>query len=112
MVYCVQIRAAFSTAARRDTVLSDIQSRIAGKSRWSVDVLEARPLQIAGVTQPNGLFVVLRFTSSADADDLRARVEAFAVNARAPLAGSVLVLHNCPHDEGTDDCAVVATRTW
>jgi len=108
VVYCVQAQLAFSTAARRDTVLSDITSRIAGKARWSVDTLQADSFRF-GV---NGIRVELRFTSRANADDLVSRIESFAVNARAPLAGSWLQIHNCPHDEGTDGCVVDARKDW
>lgn len=102
------LRAAFSSAGRRDTILADIQSRAASKQRWGVDVAVAVPTRMGA----NGLYAELRFVSSADAEELRARVESFATGVRTPLAGSYLIVHNCTHDEGTDDCAVVATRTW
>ena len=102
------IRAAFSSAARRNAVLSDIETRVASKQRWDVDVLVAAPSRLGA----NGLYVELRFVSSADADDLRSRVESFATGVRTPLAGSYLIVHNCTHDEGANECSVVASRTW
>ena len=108
MVYCASAQLAFSTAARRNAVLADAQARIAGKQRWSVDTLTAEPFRFGA----NGIRVELRFVSRADADDLMARVEAFATGVRAPLAGSWLTLHDCSHDEGTDVCTVVGRRDW
>lgn len=110
MVYCVQVLAAFSTAARRDTVLADIEARIAGKPRWSVDLLEAGDLRPR--LGQHGFRVELRFVSRVDADDLRARIEGFATGSRAPLAGSYLVLHDCTHDEGRNVCLVIARKDW
>lgn len=104
----MKITAAFSTAARRDAVLADIQSRISNKSRWDVTIAEPRVFRF-GVF---GLYAEMRFTVSADAEDLRSRVESFAAGSRAPLAGSSLVVHNCTHDEGSNDCAIVARRDW
>lgn len=110
MVYCVQLRASFGTATRRDNVLADIQARIAGKSRWSADLLEAADLRPR--LGQHGIRAELRFVSRADADDLKARVEAFATGQRAPQAGSYLVLHDCTHDEAANACTVVARRDW
>lgn len=112
MVYCVTLNAAFSSTSRRDAVLGDIQTRIANRARWSVDILRAQSVRLGGVVQANGIYVELRFVSQADADDLKARVETFATGQRAPLAGSTLTVHDCTHDDGTDACAVVASRTW
>ena len=108
MVYCVQIQVAFSTAAHRDTVLSAMETRIAGKPRWSVDVLETASFRFGA----NGLMAELRFVSSANADDLKARLEAVAISAVTPLAGSWVRVHTCTHDEATNLCTVVAERIW
>jgi len=108
MVYCVQIGAAFSTAARRNTVLTALQTRIAGKPRWSVDVLEPATFRFGA----NGLHAELRFVSSADADDLKARLEAVAIGAVTPITGSWVRVHTCTHDEATNVCTVVAERVW
>lgn len=110
MVYCVEARLAFSTSARRDAVLSDIQTRIGTKQRWSVDTLLAadlRPRQ-----GQFGIIAELRFVSRLDADDLRSRVEAFATGPRSPLAGSWLTVHDCSHDESTNSCTAVVRRDW
>ena len=110
MVYCVEARLAFSTSARRDTILADIQSRISGKQRWSVDVLVAADLS-PRVGQ-FGIIVELRFISKADADDLKNRIEAFATGQRLPVAGSWITIHDCSHDEGTNSCTAVVRRDW
>ena len=108
MVYGVTALLAFSSATRRDSVRDAITTRIVGRPRWSVDEIEAAANRIG----PNGLRVCLRFVSRADADDLKARVESFSTGQRTPLAGSWLLVHDCTHDEGTNECTVVASRTW
>ena len=108
MVYGLQGSLAFSSAARRDAVLSDMQTRISSKPRWDVDVLQVA----SGRQGVNAITVSLRFTVRADADDLSARVQSFATGQRAPLPGSWLTVHDCTHDEGTDDCVIVARRDW
>lgn len=110
MVYCVQAQLLFSSAARRDAVLSDMQSRIATKQRWGVETLEA--FNFIRSTPVNGISARLRFVTKADADDLKARVENFATGPRAPLAGSWIRVHDCSHDEGTDNCTSIVERTW
>lgn len=109
-VYCLQIRASFSTAARRDNVLAAIQARISGKPRWGVDVLDVADLRPArGV---NGLVADLRFATRADEEDVRTRVETVATGVNAPTAGSYLILHDCSHDEATDVCTVTYRKDW
>jgi hypothetical protein len=109
VVYCAQAALAFSTAARRDAVLTDIQTRILGRPRWAASAEEVTAAdlseRIPGGT--NGITVTgLRFTNRADADDLLNRIRAFAVGQRLPLAGSWVEVHDCPHDEGRGACTV------
>lgn len=108
MVYCVQGVLTFSTAARRDAVLADVQTRIVGKARW-----QAEPEQLAATTIENaaGITVEMRFVARADADDLMARIGAFATGARAPSAGSWLRVHDCSHDTDVA-CGAGTLRTW
>ena len=108
MVYCVQLRAAFSSSSRRDAVLADIQTRIASKPRWGVTLVEPRTWRF-GV---NGLIAEARFSARADADDLNARIRSFATGQRTPLTGSSLILHDCTHDGPTNACTVVARTDW
>lgn len=111
MVYCAQIRAAFTTAARRDAVLADIQSNILTKPRWAGSAAVVAPDDLSSDI-PGGEFGLvvddLRFTARADADALRSRVQTFATGQRAPLPGSWLAVHDCPHDETPPRPCVVA----
>jgi hypothetical protein len=108
VVYGVTGMLAFSSVARRDAVLSDLQTRISGKSRWGIDVLEPAGSHYG----PNGIYLELRFTSRLDADDLKARLENFATGQRAPQPGSWIRVHTCSHDDGTNECVIVAERVW
>lgn len=107
MVYCLQAALAFNTATRRNNVKTAIETRIDGRERWDVDRVESMALR-AGA---NGLVVELRFIARADQEDLDSRM-AQLFPANPPLAGSWMRLHDCSHDEGTNACAVMATRTW
>jgi hypothetical protein len=108
VVYCVQAELAFSSSARRNSVLSDIESRISTRERWGVDVIQMAPLRSGA----NGIRLELRFTSRLDADDLMARIESFATGQRRPLAGSWLTVHNCTHDSAASACVPDARRDW
>jgi hypothetical protein len=109
MVYCAQAWLAFSTAVRRDAVLADIQDRVAAKPRWGVSEAEAAWFRFG----EHGIRMSMRFTARPDADDLLDRVEAFAVGQRAPLPGSTIQIHACPHDEDVGACpAPDSSRTW
>lgn len=108
MVYCVQAQLAFSSATRRNNILSDMQTRIANKQRWSVDELYATSFRFGA----NGIHTVLRFTTPADADDLKARVESIGTGQNAPVAGSWISVHTCSHDEGSNSCSETARRVW
>ncbi len=108
MVYHACAVLAFSTAARRDAVLADVQSRIANRPRWGTTTVVAMALEIG----EHGLVIDTRFTSKADQSDLMSRVEAFATGARLPLAGSEVRLHDCTHDESPQPCVSGAVRVW
>lgn len=109
MVYCAQAELAFSTAARRDAVLADIQARIGSRQRFGVDLLEAAQLKQG----PFGIRLTVYFRARADADDLIARLESFATGARAPLAGSWVRIALSGHDEPEHGpCQIDALRAW
>lgn len=109
MVFCIQAQLLFATAARRDNVRTQIETRIAGRPRWSVDTIVSTDLP----NRPNALLVDLRFTIRANQTDLRDRVEAVAIGANAPQPGSWMRVHDCSHDEGTNVCTpTLVTRTW
>ena len=109
MVYALQAQLAFATEARRDNVATAVETRIAGKPRFGLDYLSRQPVN----DDPWGLIVELRFTSRADQEDLQARIDAVATGANAPLAGSYVRIHDCPHDETeAAACEIAAERTW
>lgn len=107
-VFCLNATLAFSTAGRRDTVLSDLQSRVVGKQKWGVEVISASGSRVG----PNGITVEIRFISRLDVDDLMARLESFATGVRAPLAGSWVRVSSCTHDEDSNTCVLLAERVW
>ena len=108
MVYAIQGELAFNTAARRNTILAAIQNRIAARPRWGIDVLEARDLKIGA----NGILLELRFNAPSDRDDLSTFVQSQATGPNAPVAGSWLSIHPCPHDEDQGACVATVARTW
>jgi hypothetical protein len=108
MVYCVLAELAFSSSARRQLVLDDIVARIAGRARWGVDEVEATVRKDGAVS----IKIQLRFVSRLDADDLMARIDAFATGQRTPLAGSWLTVHDCSHDGPPQPCVPDARRDW
>ena len=108
MVFCVLAELAFPSAAIRDANLADIVQAVGQTPHWETNVLQAQPLKQGQF----GIRASLRFISQQDEEQLFAFIENVAVGARLPLPGSVMTLHNCTHDEGTNDCVVTATRTW
>jgi len=108
MVYCVQAELLFATEARRDLVADAVETRIAGRARFAVDVVTRLPRTDEGF----GLIVELRFTSRADQADLDSHVQSFATGARAPLPGSRIWIHDCSSSEATVPCVITSERTW
>lgn len=108
MVYCVQAELAFSTAARRDQVLADIQSGIATLATWDGTTLRADAVTAGQF----GIVLEVRFTTRAAQQSIIARIEAFAQGQRRPLAGSLYVFHDCAHDEGNGRCGGVTRKVW
>lgn len=109
MVYCFRAELVFSTANRRDAVYADIETRIAGKPKFSDLVLVAQPTEFTG--EPS-ILAAFRFSSRADLDDLAARIESFATGQRTPRPGSWYELHECPHDGDAAPCATEPPRVW
>ena len=109
MVYAMQAELAFSTAARRDAVLADINSQIASRPRWG----QSTAVASAVTAGANGILLELRFTSRADLDAVKARIESFATGQRSPLAGSFIDIHDCTHDAANPQpCSGVTRRVW
>lgn len=106
MVHCIQITIAYSTAARRDQARTAISSRVTGKGRWGTpEILASAPVDIG----PNGLTIEWRFPNQADAADL---YDFMLTRTPAPIAGSLMIQHTCPHDEARNACTITRTKTW
>ena len=86
---------AFSSVARRDQVLADIQTQMAAQQTWgeTLAVASTWPLN-----EPS-LSVDVRFSAQPARQAIVNRIETFATGQRTPLAGSWYALHPCPHDE-------------
>lgn len=118
MVYCVQGALAFTSSARRNAVVTDIQTRISARPRFGTDVLKSANVRLRTATlqtEPrgvNGIRFEMRFTNRSDADDLIARIQAFATGLRLPVAGSFVAVHNCTHDGTPDPCVTDLEVVW
>ncbi len=108
MVFCAQASLAFSSAARRDAVLADLETQLAGKQKWGEEILTASAVE-AGA---DGLVLSVRFTSRLDAEALFARVNTFATGQRQPLVKSWQLLHDCSHDGEVVPCVGAERRDW
>lgn len=97
----------FSTANRRNQAQNAVESaRVA--PRWGVDTITTTPMY--GTTLPC-LSVQIRFLANADAQAAYTQLETAFTNQQAQ-PGSVLTLHTCTHDEATNSCLVVNSRSW
>lgn len=114
-VYDLRLIAGFSTAARRDSIRGEIETRIADRPRWQLDTLESQavtvPLDDGKVTYPHGLVAEFRFVSEIDRDDLELRIKDRAAGVRAPLDGSTISVHLCFHDEN-GECGPWRHARW
>lgn len=117
MVFCAQMRAAFSSAARRDSVLADIL-QFANKPRFQASATRIEAVDLSDTIPGgnNGLIVEdLRFLTRQDAQFLLDGVRSSATGVRTPLAGSWVAIHDCSHDETTPVGCVIAAAdrtTW
>jgi len=108
MTFCAQATLGFTNATRRNAVLADVESWIAGRPQWGDSTVESATTR-AGAP---AVLLTIRFTTRVDQEDLLARVQAFATGVRTPVAGSWFRLHDCPHDESDLPCAVASEVTW
>lgn len=113
MVYALQGQLTFTTAARRDTVLANLQARIAGRARFGVEYLGSMDFTKYGLGA-NGIWINLRFRAKADQDDLIARIDAVGTGVNAPQPGSWLDIHDCAADvePPAPQCVLTRARTW
>ncbi len=109
MVYALTGDMAFSSAKHRDAVLADINATIATRTRWGT----SRVQPTATSSAPHGILLELRFVTRADMSATRDRIVSHAKGQRLPLAGSVLISHDCRHDSSTPQpCSGVVTKVW
>ena len=111
MVYGVIGRMAFTSAARRDAVLSDIVTTLGSRPRWSNEDNVERVLAAPVRQGTHGIILEARCQNRADADAVKARIETFATGQRQPVAGSWVATHECRHD-GQGVCSESSRRVF
>lgn len=107
MVYCIQADLRFSTTARRNQALTDIQSQISAQPTWGETIVVAATSE----GQP-AVLVESRFTAQPAQQAIVNRIETFLTGVRTPLVGSWYALHPCPHDEAFTPCTIASRRSW
>lgn len=111
MIYAVIGRMAFTSAARRNSVLNDINATLAGRTRWSDDT-NPEQVRAASIRQgANGIVLEVRCQTQQDADAVKVRIESFAVGQLTPVATSWVETHACHHDS-SGACATISRRDW
>jgi len=112
MVYCLMAEIAFSSQARLDEVLADLENATKNKRIYSLSYSAAVLRQ-----GPFGLKLSARFEAKQDEQALADRLETFLTGARAPEPGSWYSLHDCRHDEAAQHlnitpCEVETLRSY
>jgi hypothetical protein len=107
MVYAIQIDLAFQNTARRDTVASNIITRIGQLTTWG-------PVLRNDYVSPSGnpaVQIEVRFTTVAEQNTAWNDIINFVGSGiNGPVSGSFLTRHNCPHDETVRSNCVIAER--
>lgn len=107
MVYAFQAFMLFETVNARDTVFSDIQSRLQNRPIWGTMELSSF---ISSGGDP-GLSVDVKYISKLDQEALVNRIENFLTGPRAPktATNSGYSFHDCTHDpnQATVPCVAV-----
>lgn len=108
MVFAVQAVLAFRNAARRNTVSSNIQTRLAQNVPWG----EVERVDGVNATGDPCVSFTVRFQTKAEQDAFIADLEAFVgTGINGPITGvSWYVPHDCPHDESNHGPCVLGTR--
>jgi hypothetical protein len=113
VVYAVQGRFGFNNAARRDGVMSNVQTRLAQEVKWGVTTTQKVEPGGAGpgaVTSPT-MIVEVRFTTVAARESFWNDVIAFmGTGVNGPVVGSFIQKHDCPHDGANPGPCVVSDR--
>lgn len=103
MVFAVQASVGFRNVARRDTVMGNVQTRLAQNVPWGETVLKP----YTSMTGDASLSITVRFFTKAEQDSFWADVQAaFGSGLNGPVSGSRMWRHDCPHDEGGGSCEV------
>ncbi len=99
----MQAAVGFRNAARRDTVMGNVQTRLAQNVPWGETTLRAYTTQ-AG----DPAFVcTVRFFTKAEQDSFWTDIQAaFGTGLNGPVAGSRIWRHDCPHDQGQGNCTI------
>lgn len=102
MIYALQAVLSFTTANRRNTVKSAIDTQIASKPRFG------NATSLAGTDAGRfTLTVEVRFTSEADRDAALAQLDS---SARAQTATGRIQRHQCTHDTANPTPCVVLSE--
>ena len=111
MVFAVQAFLAFRNAARRDTVSSNIQTRIGQAGTWG-------PVDRRDITTLAGdpaVVLTVRFNTRAEQESFMADLDAaVGTGVNGPVTGvSFRTWHDCPHDQpNVSPCVVAGRKDW
>ena len=100
MKYAVIGELSFDTPAKRDTLLTNIKDKLAGKLTWG-DVVVAKGLSREG--KPN-INAVIRFNTEADMNEVFAFIKDRMV--KVPVLKGVVSKHFCTHDSTNEPCII------
>jgi hypothetical protein len=107
MVYCVQAQLAFRSAARRDQISQNIQTRLAQTTPWG-EVIRTDYVNENG---DPAVALEVRFNTRVEQEAFwNDALAAVGTGINGPVTGSELTRHDCPHDESQPAGCVVAER--
>lgn len=103
MVFAVQAAVAFRNTARRDSVLQNVEVRLAQTVPWGETTTQTYTTEAGDPA----FGVTVRFLTKAEQDSFWADLQAgLGTGVNGPVAGSRIWRHDCPHDEGLGSCTV------
>lgn len=103
MVFAVQAAVAFRNTARRDSVLTNVQTRLAQMVPWGETTARTYTTQEGDPA----FTVTVRFFTRAEQDSFWADIQAqLGTGVNGPVTGSKIWRHDCPHDQGQGSCAI------
>jgi hypothetical protein len=110
-VYAVQAELYFRNTARRNTIASNIQTRLAQNVPWGqTNIINTTDELGADV----GVYVEVRFNTLAEADSFWTdAIAEVGTGINGPVTGSKIYRHNCTHDSSSpSQCVVGQQQTW